>query len=77
MTEGVKIKWVTKFVTSKKWDEFYSQSPGYTLIEKVKGGYKIGFCVVGDVPSGCIEASESDLEKIRQEREREHAYPLP
>lgn len=75
--EETKIKFVVKFVKTKEWDNIYSQNSSYTLIKKVKGGYRIGFCVIGKIPPDCLEATQEDLEAIRKDRLEKNILPIP
>jgi hypothetical protein len=78
MEKGKNYIWVTKFINRTEWDTYYSQTPVYTLISKVRGGYRIGFLVPGNkVPTDCIEANTEELEIIRKWREENNIYPRP
>ena len=74
----MELKWVTKFVSSKQWNEFYSYNPSYALIEKVRGGYKVGFAIItNELPIDTKEANEFDIQKIRKWRKENNIFPLP
>jgi len=76
--KGKEYIWVTKFITKTEWDMCYSQNSVYSLISKVRGGYRIGFLVPGNiVPVDCIEANDEELDIIRRRREEENIYPRP
>lgn len=78
---GVKYIWVTRFVTRKQWDEFYSQNSVYALIESVRGGYRVGFLLSvseiedGKFPVDTREANEFDIKEIIKWRVRNNIYP--
>jgi len=70
--------WITKFITDKEWNDYYSHNSVYTHITRVKGGHRIGFLMPGNkVPNGCLEANREEIEKIKQWRESNNIYPLP
>ena len=78
MEKGKNYIWVTKFITKTEWDTYYSQIPVYSLISKIRGGYRIGFLVPeGIVPVDCVETNSEELEIIKKRREEENIYPRP
>ncbi len=77
----MKFVWVTKFVTRKDWGEYYRHNLVYALIDKARGGYRIGFLlprvemVDGKMPVDISEANEFDIKEIIKWRERNNVYP--
>lgn len=77
----MKFIWVTKFVTRKDWEESYRYNQSYALIDKVRGGYRIGFLlprvemVDGKMPVDISEANEFDIKEIKKWRERNNVSP--
>jgi len=73
-----KLLWIKKFVTRKEYDEYYMYQEIYTVLERRRGGYIVGYCVVTDeVPIDNWECSPDDLQKIKKSREESNIYPLP
>ena len=77
----MKYIWVVRFITRKQWDEYYSHNPVYSPVEKVRGGYRVGFLILeeevveGKFPIDCAEANEFDIVEIGKWRERHNIFP--
>ena len=72
-----KLNWVTKFVKSKEWEDYYSGLVNYTFIRMVQGGVRTGFLTGDRIPNNCVEATEEEKEIIRKDRDEKVIYPLP
>jgi len=69
--------WIKNKIDSRKWTDYYSKIPGYTLLEQDKDGVWVGYCGVS-LTEGALEITNTDeLLKIQRHREVAHYYPQP
>ena len=77
MENLVKYKWYKSKVPTKKWNEFYSKTGGYTFLTEEGKETWIGFLAV-DPPLNCLEiTNEEELLKIQRHREAINSWPQP
>ena len=69
--------WIKAKISQKKWTDYYSKIPGYTLLDGDKDGVWVGFCGTHLV-EGALEITNYDeLLKIQKHCEAAHYYPQP
>ncbi len=74
----MKFIWVVKFISKRDWNEYHCHNPVYSLLDSVRGGYKVGFLIAGrEPPVDCRNANNFELKKIFEERSRSNVYPIP
>lgn len=70
--------WVKKFITKKEYDEYYKYQESYSILERKRGGYIVGFLIIGnEVPINHWKCEIDDLKKIKKDREEGNIYPIP
>lgn len=64
--ESVKGFWVKRRVSRRKWESFYSQSPGYQLLEDDGSDVVIAFVIVEQpIPHHLEELESREIAKLR------------
>lgn len=77
-SKGVPVVWAKKKISTKDWNNFYSQSIGYCFLEKDSKGVWIGFLTANEVPFGAyLIERESELLQIQRCFEIQNIYPRP
>jgi hypothetical protein len=70
--------WVKRFIKVKEWNEFYSQVPAYSILDKSKDGIMVGFLSAGGVPADCGEITDDEeLRLIDLARRANNQRPYP